>query len=162
MVCMEIFDLSQKSLKSIINGLNNKPDFYESSIGFEYSSFEESLKSYCDSYCMVYINNNRSKEFFSSLTSIVECIVDCDCDMYYENFFRPVELITYYFGKIISIDAGLKDEIYQWLYDFCREFEEDMIVEEYFEPFINGGNIFHADEYYTDYGDFNKMISVFK
>lgn len=82
--------------------------------------------------------------------------------MYYEDFFRPAEFITYYFGKNISHDNEVKDSIHEWPVDFCDEFEEDMLVKEYFKPFINGEKIYPADNNYTDYKDFNKMISAFK
>ena len=82
---------------------------------------------------------------------------------YDEDFFRPVELITYYFGKLInSSDDNLKNEIHRWLVNFCNDNYDDMIVTDYFKPFLYGEKIYHADNYYVDYKDFNKMISVFK
>lgn len=52
-----------------------------------------------------------------------------------EDFFRPVELIVYYVGKIISSDSTLKDKIRDWMDDFCSEYEGDMVAEQYFRPF---------------------------
>ncbi|WP_458406525.1 hypothetical protein [Methanobrevibacter sp.] len=149
-------------LNYIISNLNNNSEFYEGDFNYEYSTFEESLKSYCDKYASFYLNNGEGKIFFNSLVLIVETIVGCDADAYYEDFFRPAELLTYYLGKIISQDNGLKKEIYEWLADFCRDFEDDMIVKDYFKLFINGEKIYPGDNYYTDYDDFNKMIQVFK
>ena len=139
---------------NICYNLKNNPEYYEADISYEYSPFEESLKSYCDSY----INIVDGKDFFNSLVNIVQIIAEYD----YEDVFRPVELITYYLGKIIFLNDDLRDVVYNWLAGFCRDFKKDWIVEEYFKPFINGKMIFHADEYYTDYDDFNEMISVFK
>ena len=82
--------------------------------------------------------------------------------MYDEDFFRPAELITYYFGKIISSNSNLKVVIHDWIVEFSNEYECDMIVEEYFRPFINGEKIYHADNYYTGYRDLNRMMRVFK
>ena len=151
-----------KSLNSMIDGLKNLRWYYEADIEYEYSPFENSIKEYCDKYCEFYLMCNEAELFFDSLKSIIESIVDCNADMYYEDFFRPVELITYYIGKIISSDNGLKDKIREWMADFCSEYEGDMVAEEYFRPFISGEKIYHADNYYTDYDDFSEMISVFK
>ena len=61
---------------------------------------------------------------------------------YDEDFFRPIELITYYLGKlIISSEDDLKNKIHAWLLDFIDEWEGDMIVEEYFKPFVNGERV---------------------
>ena len=83
-------------------------------------------------------------------------------DMYEEDFFRTAELITYYFGKIISTDEDIKDIVHDWILDFCRENKGDMIVEDYFNHFIKGEKIHNSDSYYTNYSDFNRMILVFK
>lgn len=158
----EIHEKASDNLDYIIRHLINDRQFYDADFEFEYTLFEESVKQYCDSYCEFYLRENRAEMFFNSLIRIVENVVNCDADMYYEDFFRPAELITYYFGKIISHDNELKYSIHEWLVDFCDEFEGDMLVEEYFKPFINGEKIYHADNNYTGYKDFNKMISVFK
>lgn len=159
---MKMYEQAQKKLNYILDSLKNDRCFYECDINCEYTSFEESLKSYCDSYGNLYIQNNDCELFFSSLKSIVEAIVECLADMYDEDFFRPAELITYYFGKIVTNDISLKDEVYNWLSDFCRKYDGDMLVVEYFEPFINGESIYHADDYYTGYDDLKEMMSVFK
>jgi len=151
-----------KMLNHMINGLKNDRWFYECDIEYEYTPFEEEIKNYCDSYFEVYIANDKGVEFFNSLKSVVEAIVECNADMYDEDFSRPAELITYYLGKTISSDDNLKVKIQEWLIDFCDEYDEDMLVEDYFKPFLNGEKIYHADNYYTDYDDFNKMMKVFK
>ena len=158
----KIHSKALKCLNNTINSLENNREFYECDIEYEYTPFEEEIKNYCDSYAEFYLANNESGEFFDSLKKVVECIVECNADMHDEDFFRPVELITYYLGKIISSDEDLKENIYDWLVDFCEEYEGDMIVEDYFKKFINGKKIYHADTYYTGYDDFNAMITVFK
>lgn len=159
------YDCHEKALNvfnKIINGLKNDPGFYMLDISCEYTPFEESIKSYCDSYFKFYSVNDELEFFFNSLTVIVEAIVENGSEEYYEDFFRPAELLTYYFGKIISSAIKLKEDIKNWLADFCKDFKGDIIVDEYFKPFIDGKKIYHADIYYTDYDDFNMMIEVFK
>ena len=151
-----------KDVKTMIDHLENDRWYYEADIEYEYTSFEINIKKYCDLYCEVYISNDESELFFDSLTKIVEAIVECNADMYDEDFSRPAELITYYFGKIISSDDDLKEHIYNWLLNFCEEYEGDMLVEDYFRHFINGEKIYHADNYYTEYKDLNRMMRVFK
>ena len=151
-----------KDLNGIINGLENDRWYFDADIECEYTPFEQDIKVYCEQYCEVYLTNNEAELFFESLIRIVYAIVECDADMYDEDFFRPAELITYYFGKIISSDNNLKDRIHDWIVGFSVEFDGDMLVEDYFRPFINGERIYHADNYYTGYGDLNRMLSVFK
>ena len=158
----KVHNKALKSLNSMIDGLENDRWFYEGDIEYEYTSFEEEIKSYCDSYAEFYISNNKTEKFFDSIKKVVEAIVECDADMYDEDFFRPIELITYYLGKIISSDSNLKEDVHDWLEDFCDENEGDIFVEDYFKPFLKGDKIFHADNYYTGYNDYNKMIGVFK
>lgn len=159
---VKMHDSALKSLKHIIQGLNNDREFYEIDIDWEYTPFEDSLKSYCDSYFDFYLDNGCGEVFFNSLVSVVEAIVECNAENYYEDFFRPAELITYYFAKIASHDDDLKDLIHDWLVEFCSDFEGDMIVDDYFKPFIDGEKISNSDNYYADYADFNRMILVFK
>ena len=147
---------------SMIKGLENDRYYYDADFECEYTSFEEDIKNYCETYCEFYLTNGDAEMFFDSLTRIVNAIVRCDADMYDEDFFRPAELITYYFGKIISSDNDLKKEIHDWLVEFSREYEGDMIVEDYFRPFLKGEKIYHADNHYTGYDDLNAMMRVFK
>lgn len=151
-----------ESLNYMIKGLKNDRFYYDLDFECEYTPFEEDIKDYCDSYAEFYIKNNMSREFFNSLKIVIEAILECNADMYEEDFFRPVELITYYLGKIVSSDVDLKQDIHDWLCDLCDENDGDIFVEDYFKKFINGEKIYHADNYYTDYNDFNKMIRVFK
>ena len=158
----EYDEKSSKALKRMIEGLENDRWYFEADIEYEYTPFEGDIKDYCDSYFEVYIANGEGVEFFNSLKSVVEAIVECNADMYYEDFFRPAELITYYLGKTVSSDDNLKVKIREWLIDFCDVYEGDMLVEDYFKPFLNGEKIYHADSYYTGYDDLNKMMRVFK
>ena len=151
-----------KSLNYMIDHLKNDIWFYEADIFNEYTPFEEEIKYYCDSYANHYIANNEAEQFFNSLIVIVESIIQYNATPYYEDFFRPVELITYYMGKISSSDADLKSEIYDRLDEFCNKYEGHDIVKNYFKKFIKGEKIYHADNYYTGYDDYNKMIRVFK
>ena len=158
----EYDEKSSKALNYMIKGLENDRWYFEGDIEYEYTPFEEEIKDYCDSYFEVYIANGEGVEFFNSLKSVVEAIVECNADMYDEDFFRPAELITYYLGKTVSSDDDLKVKIREWLVDFCDVYEGDMLVEDYFKPFLNGERIYHADNYYTGYDDLNKMMRVFK
>ena len=158
----EINDEAESYLKYILDNLNNNYEFYEADISYEYTSFEESIKKYCDSYFEFYLVNSSCDVLFNALISVFEVIIGIDSSMYYENFFRPVELMTYYLGKLVISEAMMKNKVYSWINKFIECNEEDMIVEEYFIPFINGEKIYHADEYYTDYDDFNKVVRVFK
>ena len=151
-----------KDLNSMIYSLENDRWYYDADIECEYTPFEQDIKSYCDGYFEIYMANNGQDLFFDSLTRIVNAIVECNADMYDEDFFRPAELITYYFGKIISSNTNLKDTIHDWIDEFSDEFEGDMLVEDYFRPFINGEKIYHADNYYTGYDDLNRMMRIFK
>lgn len=154
---------ASNSLKYMINALNSDFEFYECGFEYEYSPFEQSIKEYCDSYADFYIEHNANEIFFNSLVSVVEAVVNCNANYYDEDFFRPIELITYYLSKlIISSEDDLKNKIHDWLLDFIDEWEGDMIVEEYFKPFVNGERVYHADEYYTGYNDFNEVISIYK
>jgi len=162
---MEFNNTHKKALNSadsIINSLKNDLEYYDADFEWEYTPFEEDLKLYCDSYFEVYMENNINELFFDSLKRIVNAMVECTSDMYDEDFYRPAELITYYFGKIISTDTGLKDLVHDWLLVFCRENEGNMVVEDYFHHFINGEKIYHADSNYTNYKDLNRMMRVFK
>ncbi len=158
----EVHKKASENLNYMIDSLKNQRWFYEGDIEYEYTPFEEKIKNYCDSYAEFYIKNNESGVFFDSLKMVIEAILECNADMYDEDFFRPVELITYYLGKIASSDSDLKKNIHDWLADFCDENEGDIFVEDYFKKFISGEKIYHADNYYTGYNDFNKMIMVFK
>ncbi len=159
---MKNYETQNNELNSIIDGLENDLWFYEVDIEYEYTPFEEAVKKYCDSYWEYYMANNGVKLFFDSLTRIINAMVKCCTYMYDEDFSRPAELITYYFGKIISHDNDLKDYIHDWIMEFSHEHEEDMIVEDYFKPFIKGEKIYPADSYYTNYKDLNQMLRVFK
>lgn len=153
----------QDSLKYIIYELESNPDFYECDIEYEYTSFEESLKEFCDSDIRNCLENNENDIVLDALVSIIESINVIESDMFYENFFRPVELLTYYFGRLILFSEGaMKNRVYNWMYRFIEENEHSMISEEYFKPFIEGDGIYHADNYYTDYDDFKKVISIYK
>lgn len=136
--------------------------YYECDIGCEYTSFEEDLKLYCDLYADFYIENNACGVFFEALKSISESIIGCSDDFYYyEDFFRPVQLIIYYLGKLIlSSGDNLKDKIYDWLIGFCSKNENDDFVVEYFHPFLEGKKISNSDRQYTNYKDFNKVVSA--
>lgn len=158
----ETHNKALRYLTSMINGLGNDRYYYDADFECEYTSFEEDIKNYCETYCEFYLTNGDAEMFFDSLTRIVNAIVECDAEMYDEDFFRPAELITYYFGKIISSDNDLKKEIHDWLVEFSGEYEGDMIVEDYFRPFLKGEKIYHADNYYTGYDDLNAMMRVFK
>ena len=147
----EYDEKSSKALNYMIKGLENDRWYFEGDIEYEYTPFEEEIKDYCDSYFEVYIANGEGVEFFNSLKSVVEAIVECNADMYDEDFFRPAELITYYLGKTVSSDDDLKVKIREWLVDFCDVYEGDMLVEDYFKPFLNGERIYHADNYYTGF-----------
>ena len=151
-----------KKLNRMIDSLENDRWYCDGDIECEYTSFEQDIKNYCDSYYEFYMSNGESELFFEALTKIVEAIAECSTDMYDEDFFRPAELITYYFGKIISSDNDLKEHVYDWLENFCEEYDGDMLVMDYFKPFINGEKIYHADSYYTGYKDLNRMMRVFK
>lgn len=154
---------ASKYVKYMLNALRNDRQYYECDFEYEYTPFEEDIKQYCDSYADFYISNGKGEIFFESLASIVEAVVECETDAYDEDFFRPFELITYYFGKLIfSAEDWLKNSIQKWLVNFCEEFNDGMIVRDYFKPFLSGKKIYHADNYYTGYPDFNKMISVYK
>lgn len=162
---VEFDEAHRKSLKdvdSIVYSLRNNRWYYDADFECEYTPFEEDIKKYCDSYCEVYILNNEAGLFFDNLTHIVDAIVECDAEMYDEDFFRPAELITYYFGRIITSDDGLKDRVHDWLVEFCRRNEDDMISVDYFTPFIKGERIYHADNHYTGYADLKRMLGVFK
>lgn len=164
---LEFETINQKAsdyLKYILKDLEMDPDFYGADFEVEYSSFEQSLKEYCDSYFDFYIQNDAHDVFFDALVSITEAIAECRDDFYYyEEFFRPMELITYYFGKLAFIsDYSLKEDIYEWISDFCKENKDDFIVDEYLAVFINGEKISRSDSYYTNYKDFNRMVSVFR
>ena len=151
-----------KDTESMINSLENERWYYDADFECEYTPFEEDIKIYCDANFEFYSANNREDLFFESLTRIVYAIAGCNADMYYEDFFRPAELITYYFGKIISSNSNMKDPVRDWIAEFSDEYEGDMIVEEYFTPFIKGEKVYHADTYYTGYKDLNRMMRVFK
>lgn len=153
---------SLKDVDSIVYSLRNNRWYYDADFECKYTPFEEDIKKYCDSYCEVYISNNEAGLFFNNLTHIVDAIVECDAEMYDEDFFRPAELITYYFGKIITSDDGLKDRVHDWISGFCRRNEDDMIEADYFTPFIKGEKIYHADNQYTGYDDLNRMLGAFK
>lgn len=114
-------------MDSIVYSLRNNRWYYDADFKCEYTPFEEDIKKYCDSYCEVYISNNEAGLFFDNLTHIVDAIVECDAEMYDEDFFRPAELITYYFGRIITSDNDLKDPVHDWISGFCRRNEDDMI-----------------------------------
>lgn len=157
------YDKASGEAEYIVRRLNSDYEFYECDFEYEYTPFEESIKRYCDSYADSYILGGDGEIFFDSLAAIVEAVAGCDGECYDEDFFRPIELITYYFGRLIySSDDVLKDKIYSWLVSFCDEYYDDMIVIEYFRPFLNGEKIYHADNYYTDYKDFNRMVLVNK
>ena len=150
------------NVNNIINSLKNDRMYYDADFECEYTPFEEDIKIYCESYCEFYMENNRTDLFFDSLKRIVNAMFEYSADMYEEDFFRTAELITYYFGKIISTDEDIKDIVHDWILDFCRENKGDMIVEDYFNHFIKGEKIHNSDSYYTNYSDFNRMILVFK
>jgi len=154
----EAHEKSLKDMDSIVYSLRNDPWYYDADFECEYTSFEEDIKKYCDSYCEYYISNNEAGLFFDNLARIVNAIVECDSEMYDEDFYRPAELITYYFGKIITADDELKDHVHDWLAEFCRKNEDDMIAVDYFTPFMNGEKIYHADNRYTGYDDLNLML----
>lgn len=151
-----------RNMESIISSLKNDRWYYDADFEYEYTPFEQDIKTHCESYCEFYIINNEAGLFFDSLTRIADAMVACEADKYGEDFFRPAELITYYFGKIITGDNDLKDPVHDWMVEFCHENEESMIVEDYFRPFIKGEKIYHADSYYTGYDDLNRMMRVFK
>ena len=60
----EINKKANKSLNTIIDSLTNDYVYYEADFEYEYSSFEEDIKLYCDSYAQVYFDNNACEVFF--------------------------------------------------------------------------------------------------
>ena len=155
-------DESDKKLKYIINELKNNRQFYESDYFTEYSPFERSLKEFFDVNVITCLEKKEYDYVFYVLTSIIDTLGEIETKCYYEDLFRPVEIITYFFGKLIIIsDDSMKKKIYEWIKEYVDENEDTMISFEYFKPFIEGYGIYHSDEYYTDYDDFDDCVLVF-
>lgn len=146
--------------------LNNLYDyeFYSADIDYEYSPLEESVKSYCDKYITKYLELGKTDKVFDNLKTIMEALLEIEMDTDFDNLFRPVELLTYYFGKLITAsDGAMKNRVYTWMYSFVEENEEcSLIVDDYLKPFMEGIKIYHADEYYTDYDDYDEIVQIYK
>lgn len=49
------------------------------------------------------------------------------------------------------------------MYNFVLENEGfSMITDSYFSVFLDGRMIYHADRYYTDYDDYEEVLSYYK
>jgi len=151
------------SLNRIIDQLEYERDYYECDITMEYSPFEEDVKLFCDNFISAYLANDEKKKAFDLLVRLVNVMAKNECEMYEEDIFRPTELLTYYFAKIISLSNGsLKNRIHNWMYSFTKENEESLIANDYFRVFLEGKLIYHADKYYTNYADYKKVLSYYK
>ncbi|RAP54802.1 MAG: hypothetical protein BZ137_00300 [Methanosphaera sp. rholeuAM130] len=155
---------ADKCLNEIIHDLRYDRYFYECDITMEYSLFESSVKDYCDKYIVMYLENNDNEEAFRCLVKLSETIIDVEDDMSDEDYFRPSELITYYFARIISLSNGsLKNRIHNWMYKLVEKYEGiSYLVDNYFKVFLEGDMIYHADEYYTNYDDYDEVLSYYK
>lgn len=79
-------NLESSKLSNILAELEYNETFYEMDIGFEYSMFEENLKEYCDFYFEFFLKRNDCEIFFDSLVSIVETMLNIDCDIIMTNY----------------------------------------------------------------------------
>ena len=90
--------------------------------------------------------------------------MDVEYDMAEEDYFRPTELITYYIAKLITKSHGkLSNTIHNWMYRIAEDYEdESLVADSYFRVFLEGRMIYHADKYYTDYVDYEEVLSYYK
>ena len=154
---------SDERLNHIINELQRNPDYYQVDIEYEYTPFETALKDFYDTYWEFFLSNGYDFQFSISLMLVIHTMNKIESYSYDEDFFRPMELLTYYLGKAISLSSDdIQKFIDNWILEFIKDNEESFIVDEYLKPFYNGEEIYHADEYYTGYDDFYEMISVYK
>ena len=155
---------ANKHLNSIMDQLEYDRDYYECDITMEYAPFEMDVKQFCDNDITAFLAHGENEKAFELLVRLVEFMNDMEGDMSEDDIFRPTELITYYFAKIITLSSGsLKNRIYNWMYNFTEENEEySLIADNYFRVFLEGKLIYHADEYYTNYSDYKEVLSYYK
>jgi len=161
-------NFSRKNIVSeldyILTNLEEDRYFYEGDIDYEYTSFEESLKKFCDENINKLIELDDCEFAWECLSKIIEELYEIDdfSDIS-EDLFRACELLTYYIGKVMYNSSGaLKNRIYNWIFIHIKECEYSQYVEQYLKPFLNGEKIYCSDKYYTDFDDFDKMILINK
>jgi len=159
----KFMDDADNCLNNIIDRLTHDSFFVECDITTEYTAFEEDVKDFCDKYIDTYIKNNKYEEAFNSLVRLTDAIVDVEDNMDMDDYYRPVELITYYFAKLLTLSRGaIKNRIHNWMYNYVEEYKDiSLIADEYFRVFLEGKMIYHADEYYTNYNDYNHVLSYY-